>query len=126
MLATLLFAAFRLPPSSEPAHAEPVVEGALAVLREPVVAWFFAGTFLTVLAHTSLYTFYSLYLASLGYGQGAIGLLWAVGWRSRSPWFAFQGRWMNRLPVHGWLALAAGFRQYASLRSPPSPVMRRR
>ena len=28
-------AAFRLPPPSEPAHAEPVVEGALAVLREP-------------------------------------------------------------------------------------------
>jgi len=108
VLATLLFAAFRLPPSSEPAHAEPVVEGALAVLREPVVAWFFAGTFLTVLAHTSLYTFYSLYLASLGYGQGAIGLLWAVGVAVEVAWFAFQGRWINRLPVHGWLALAAG------------------
>ena len=108
VLATLLFAAFRLPPSSVPAHAEPVVEGALAVLREPVVAWFFAGTFLTVLAHTSLYTFYSLYLASLGYGQGAIGLLWAVGVAVEVAWFAFQGRWMNRLPVHGWLALAAG------------------
>jgi len=108
VLATLLFAAFRLPPSSEPAHAEPVVEGALAVLREPVVAWFFAGTFLTVLAHTSLYTFYSLSLASLGYGQGAIGLLWAVGVAVEVAWFAFQGRWMNRLPVHGWLALAAG------------------
>ena len=108
VLAALLLAAFRLPASSEPAHAEPVVEGALAILREPVVAWFFAGTFLTVLAHTSLYTFYSLYLASLGYGQGAIGLLWAVGVAVEVAWFAFQGRWMNRLPVHGWLALAAG------------------
>ena len=76
-------------------------------LREPVVAWFFAGTFLTVLAHTSLYAFYSLYLASLGYGQGAIGLLWAVGVAVEVAWFAFQGRWVNRLPVHGWLALAA-------------------
>ena len=108
VLAALLFAAFRLPPSSEPAHAEPVVEGALAILREPVVAWFFAGTFLTVLAHTSLYTFYSLYLSSLGYGQGAIGLLWAVGVAVEVAWFAFQGRWIKRLPVHGWLALAAG------------------
>jgi len=107
VLASLLFAAFRLPPSSEPAHAEPVVKGALAVLREPVVAWFFTGTFLTVLAHTSLYAFYSLYLASLGYGQGAIGLLWAVGVAVEVAWFAFQGRWVNRLPVHGWLALAA-------------------
>ena len=49
--------------------------GALSVLRQPVVAWFFAGMFLTVLAHTSLYAFYSLYLASLGYGKGEIGLL---------------------------------------------------
>ena len=107
VLASLLFAAFRLPPSSEPVHAEPVLKGALAVLREPVVAWFFTGTFLTVLAHTSLYAFYSLYLASLGYGQGAIGLLWAVGVAVEVAWFAFQGRWVNRLPVHGWLALAA-------------------
>ena len=101
------FAAFQLPPPSEPAHAEPVIKGALAVLREPVVAWFFAGVFLTVLAHTSLYAFYSLYLASLGYGKGAIGLLWAVGVAVEVAWFAFQGRWANRLPVHGWLALAA-------------------
>ena len=107
VLAALLLAAFRLPPSSEPVHAEPVVKGALAVLHEPVVAWFFIGTFLTVLAHTSLYAFYSLYLASLGYGQGAIGLLWAVGVAVEVAWFAFQGRWVNRLPMHGWLALAA-------------------
>ena len=90
VLASLLVAAFRLPPSSEPVHAEPVVKGALAVLHEPVVAWFFIGTFLTVLAHTSLYAFYSLYLASLGYGQGAIGLLWAVGVAVEVAWFAFQ------------------------------------
>ncbi len=108
VLAVLLFAAFRLPPPIEAAHAEPVVKGALTVLREPVVAWFFAGTFLTVLAHTSLYAFYSLYLSSLGYGKGAIGLLWSVGVVIEVGWFAFQGRWVNRLPVHGWLALAAG------------------
>ena len=60
-----------------------------------------------MLAHTSLYAFYSLYLASLGYGKGAIGLLWSVGVAVEVAWFAFQGRWVNRLPVHGWLALAA-------------------
>ena len=107
VLALLLFAAFQLPPPSEPAAAEPVVAGALAVLREPVVAWFFAGIFLTVLAHTSLYAFYSLYLASLGYGKGAIGLLWSVGVAIEVAWFALQGRFVKRLPVHGWLALAA-------------------
>jgi len=108
VLALLLLAAFHLPRSSEPAQAERVAKGALAVLREPVVAWFFGGTFLTVLAHTSLYAFYSLYLASLGYGKGAIGLLWSVAVAIEVGWFAFQGRWVNRLPVHGWLALAAG------------------
>jgi PPP family 3-phenylpropionic acid transporter len=107
VLALLLFAAFRLPPS-EPAQAEPVVKGALAVLREPVVGWFFAGAFLTVLAHTSLYAFYSLYLASLGYAKGEIGLLWSVAVAVEVGWFAFQGRWLERLPVHGWLAVAAG------------------
>jgi len=107
VLALLLLAAFQLPPPSEPTLTEPVIKGALAVLREPVVAWFFAGTFLTVLAHTSLYAFYSLYLASLGYGKGAIGLLWSAGVAIEVAWFAFQGRWVKRLPVHGWLALAA-------------------
>ena len=45
-----------------PAHARGGAAGALAVLRQPEVAWFFAGVFLTVLAHTSLYAFFSLYL----------------------------------------------------------------
>jgi len=30
-----------------------------------------------------------------------------VGVAVEVAWFAFQGRWVNRLPVHGWLALAA-------------------
>ena len=61
------------------------------MLRQPVVAWFFAGVFLTVLAHTSLYAFYSLYLASLGYGKGAIGLFWAVGVVVEVIWFYAPG-----------------------------------
>ena len=82
-------------------------DGALSVLRQPVVAWFFAGVFLTVLAHTSLYAFYSLYLASLGYGNGEIGLLWAIGVVVEVVWFYFQGRWLHRLSMHGWLIVAA-------------------
>ncbi len=107
LLGWLLVATFRLPVTRDPVHADVPVQGALAVLREPVVAWFFTGTFLTVLAHTSLYAFYSLYLSSLGYGKGAIGLLWSVGVLIEVAWFALQGRWIHRLPVHGWLVLAA-------------------
>ncbi|HEY2188064.1 MAG TPA: MFS transporter, partial [Caldimonas sp.] len=107
LLALLLVAASRLPGSSESAHAVAIEAGALAVLRRPVVAWFFAGVFLTVLAHTSLYAFYSLYLASLGYGKGEIGLLWAIGVVAEVVWFWFQGRWLHRLSMHGWLGVAA-------------------
>jgi MFS transporter, PPP family, 3-phenylpropionic acid transporter len=107
LLALLVVAAWRLPGSSEQPHAQPIEAGALAVLRRPVVAWFFAGVFLTVLAHTSLYAFYSLYLASLGYGKGEIGLLWAIGVAAEVVWFWFQGRWLHRLSMHGWLGVAA-------------------
>jgi PPP family 3-phenylpropionic acid transporter len=107
LLAFLLLAASYLPASVEPPHASDAAAGALVVLREPVVAWFFAGVFLTVLAHTSLYAFYSLYLASLGYAKSEIGLLWAVGLVAEVIWFYGQGRWVHRLSMHGWLIAAA-------------------
>ena len=108
LLALLLFAAVKLPEVGETAHAvATTAKGAMSVLREPVVAWFFGGVFLTVLAHTSLYAFYSLYLASLGYGKGAIGLLWAVAVTVELAWFFFQGRWTHRLSMHAWLMAAA-------------------
>ncbi|KNZ34282.1 MAG: hypothetical protein AD742_02570 [Methylibium sp. NZG] len=106
-LVLMLVAVYRLPAVSEPAHTEQTAQGALAVLRRPVVAWFFAGVFLTVLAHTSLYTFFSLYLVSLGYAKGTVGLLWAVGVVLEIGWFWFQSRWSQRLSTHGWLVLAA-------------------
>jgi MFS transporter, PPP family, 3-phenylpropionic acid transporter len=107
LLAGLLVAVFFLPSNREAGPAGTSPPGALAVLRQPVVAWFFAGVFLTVLAHSALYAFYSLDLASLGYGKGAIGLLWAVGVLAEVAWFLYQGRWVHRLSTHAWLALAA-------------------
>ncbi|MEP7138425.1 MAG: MFS transporter [Caldimonas sp.] len=106
LLAALLHATWRLPPSPE-ATLRQAGAGALAILRQPVVAWFFAGVFLTVLAHTSLYAFYSLYLASLGYDKSAIGMLWAVALTAEFVWFWFQGRWVRRLSLHAWLVVAA-------------------
>jgi PPP family 3-phenylpropionic acid transporter len=107
LLLVLLAAVFRLPVNRDPGAMNASAPGALAVLREPVVAWFFAGVFLTVLAHTALYAFFSLDLASLGYGKGAIGLFWAVGVLAEVVWFLFQGRWAHRLSMHAWLASAA-------------------
>jgi MFS transporter, PPP family, 3-phenylpropionic acid transporter len=108
LLMLLLFAALRLPVVTEAAHGSEPAPGALAVLRQPAVAWFFAGVFFTVLAHTSLYAFLSLYLVSLGYSKSAVGLVWALGVAAEVAWFWFQGRWLARLSPQGWLLLAAG------------------
>ena len=107
LLGLLLIAALRLPKVVEAAHADEAAPGALAVLRQPIVAWFFAGVFFTVLAHTSLYVFFSLYLVSLGYSKSAVGLIWAVGVAAEVAWFWFQGRWFARLSAHAWLSVAA-------------------
>jgi MFS transporter, PPP family, 3-phenylpropionic acid transporter len=108
LLTLLLIAALRLPVVTEAAHGSEASPGALAVLRQPAVAWFFAGVFFTVLAHTSLYAFFSLYLVSLGYSKSAVGLIWALGVAAEVAWFWFQGRWLMRLSPQVWLLLAAG------------------
>jgi MFS transporter, PPP family, 3-phenylpropionic acid transporter len=108
IFAALAIAAWRLPQGTASriaaAHAAP---GVLAVLRRPVVAWFFAGVFLTVLAHTSLYIFFSLYLVDLGYGKTAVGLLWAVSVAAEIAFFWTQGRWFARWNAQAWLVFAA-------------------
>lgn len=107
LLALLFVAALRLPVIAEAAHAEVDIGRALAVLKVPVVAWFFAGVFFTVLAHTSLYAFFSLYLDALGYSRTAVGLLWATGIVVEVVWFWFQGGWASRFSMHSWLIVAA-------------------
>ena len=107
LLALLLVAALRLPVVVEAAHGSEAAPGALSVLREPVVAWFFAGVFFTVLAHTSLYAFFSLYLVSIGYNKSAVGVVWAIGVLAEVAWFWFQGAWLTRLSTHAWLLIAA-------------------
>jgi len=81
--------------------------GVWAVLRRPTVAWFFAGVFLTVLAHTALYAFLSLYLVQLGYGKTAVGMLWAVSVVGEIVFFWTQGRWFARWSANDWLVIAA-------------------
>ena len=104
----LLVAALCLPATREEAvHDEPA-PAVLPLLRRPEVAWFFASVFFTVLAHTSLYAFFSLYLVSLGYGKGAVGALWAVSVAVEILFFWTQGRWFPWLAPHRWLQVVAG------------------
>ena len=103
MYALLVLAAWRLPPSrADVVHAE-AAPALLPLLRQPVVAWFFASAFFTVLAHTSLYAFFSLYLVHLGFGKAAVGALWAVSVAAEIVFFWFQGHWFKRLSPHAWL-----------------------
>lgn len=104
----LLVAAMRLPAThADAVHSEPAPP-VLPLLKKPEVAWLFASIFFTVLAHTSLYAFFSLYLVSLGYGKGAVGALWAVSVAIEIVFFWTQGSWFPKLTPHRWLQVVAG------------------
>ena len=109
VFALLAWAAWRLPRQAAPASNRAAQRrGAVwQVLRRPEVAWFFASVFFTVLAHTSLYVFLSLYLDAQGYPKSAVGALWAVGVAAEIVFFWSQGRWFARLSPHAWLLAAA-------------------
>lgn len=103
----LLLAVMRLPATQADAvHDEPAPP-VLPLLKRPEVAWFFASIFFTVLAHTSLYAFFSLYLVDLGYGKGAVGALWAVSVLVEIAFFWTQGRWFPRFAPPVWLQVVA-------------------
>lgn len=106
MWALLAVALYRLPATADPPHGEAAATGALQVLRRAEVAWFFASVFLVVLAHTSIYAFFSLFMASHGAEKSLIGLLWTVGLLIEVVFFWRQGHWFERLSLHGWLQLA--------------------
>lgn len=103
----LLVAALRLPATHEDAAHDDAAPPVLPLLRRPDVAWFFASVFFTVLAHTSLYAFFSLYLVSLGYGKAVVGALWAVSVVVEIVFFWKQGTWFPRLSPHRWLEVVA-------------------
>ena len=107
LFALLALAAWRLPQQTDAAAQSTTRASVWPVLRRPVVLWFFAGVMLTVLAHSSLYAFFSLYLDQLGYGKPAVGAMWAASIAAEIVFFAFAGRWFDRLDVYHWLVLAA-------------------
>ncbi len=105
-LAVVLVATMRLPDVREPvavhAGATPPV---WPVLRIPAVRWFFASLFFHVMAHFAVYGFLSLYLDSLGYGKGTIGLLWALLVVAEIVWFFLQGRLLGMFAMPRWLLI---------------------
>lgn len=107
LFALLAGAAWALPAQPEADARASASAAVWPVLRQPAVLWFFAGVMLTVLAHSSLYAFFSLYLDRLGYGKPAVGLMWAVAVAAEIVFFAFAGKRFARIEEHRWLVLAA-------------------
>jgi PPP family 3-phenylpropionic acid transporter len=105
--ALLWLATLRLPDAAPPAAEDGPAPAVRSVLRQPAVAWFFAGVALTVLSHTALYAFFSLYLQEQGHGSGVVGLAWGVAVGVEIAFFWAQGRIFGRLTPIGWLQLAA-------------------
>jgi MFS transporter, PPP family, 3-phenylpropionic acid transporter len=103
------FAWLKVPPALAPAIAPAhQAAGRVAdVLQRPEVRWFFASIFFTVLAHTSLYVYLSLYLVELGFSKSVVGVFWAVSVVVEIAFFWTQGSWFHRATPHQWLMAAA-------------------
>ncbi|MEW5879447.1 MAG: MFS transporter [Pseudomonadota bacterium] len=65
-------------------------------LGEPRVRWFLASAALMVFAHGAFYTYFSLYLAQLGYSKTQIGAFWVVGVVAEIVFFYTQGTFFAR------------------------------
>jgi PPP family 3-phenylpropionic acid transporter len=93
----------------------PAVHGAHAaaaplfeVLRKPAVIAFFVQAALMVGAHTSLYSFYSLYLERAGYGKALTGAMWSLGVLAEVVFFYFQAGVLRRFGVRSVMMASFG------------------
>ena len=103
----LCAATWLLPQATDERHDTSQAPPVLSVLRRPEVAWFFASVFFTVLAHTAMYVFFSLYLDALGYSKTVVGLMWAASVVAEIAFFWAQGHVFGRFEPQRWLQWAA-------------------
>ena len=98
MLALVLIASWRMQesPHIDAQQDRPSVR--VLLQRREVIA-FFASTFLMIAAHSSLYVFYSLYLAQIGYSKTVIGLMWSLGVVAEIVFFFYQTPIFRRFGV---------------------------
>ncbi|MDM4765287.1 MFS transporter [Pelomonas sp. SE-A7] len=106
-LLLIVGAAFWMPVHRGATHGHEATPPLGEVMRKPAVRWFFASVFMTVLAHTSLYSFFSLYVDEQGYGKSVVGLLWGASIIAEVAWFGLQGRLLERSSLHRWLTVCS-------------------
>jgi PPP family 3-phenylpropionic acid transporter len=98
MLALVLVASLRMK-ESPPIPVTHDVPSVMTLLRRREIIAFFASTFLMIAAHASLYVFYSLYLAQIGYSNTVIGLMWSLGVIIEIAFFFYQAPIFRRFGV---------------------------
>ncbi|MBC7502087.1 MAG: MFS transporter [Herminiimonas sp.] len=98
LLVLVLVASVRMRETPQ-AHAHHDVPSVMALLKRREVAAFFVSTFLMIAAHASLYVFYSLYLADIGYSKTVIGLMWSLGVLAEIVFFYYQAPFFQRFGV---------------------------
>ncbi|WP_432377544.1 MFS transporter [Duganella sp. P38] len=106
LLATIA-AAFRLHDVPRRSHKTPPPP-LLSLLRRREVIAFFASTALMVAAHTSLYTFYSLFLERNGYSKTVIGAMWSLGVLAEVLLFYNQAPLLKRWGARRMMSVALG------------------
>ncbi len=80
-------------------HAHHEAPSVRKLLQQRDVIAFFASTFLMIAAHASLYVYYSLYLADIGYSKTVIGLMWSLGVIAEIAFFYWQAPLFRRYGV---------------------------
>ncbi|HJU71586.1 MAG TPA: MFS transporter [Paucimonas sp.] len=98
MLGLVLLASLRMQESA-PLHGHPPSVSVIALLKRREIRAFFASTFLMIAAHASIYVFYSLYLAQIGYSKTVIGFMWSLGVVAEIVFFFYQAPIFRRIGV---------------------------
>ncbi|WP_334187980.1 MFS transporter [Noviherbaspirillum sp.] len=98
MLALVLVGSLRMK-ESPPIPVPHDVPSVMTLLRRREIIAFFTSTFLMIAAHASLYVFYSLYLAQIGYSNTVIGLMWSLGVIIEIVFFFYQTPLFRRFGV---------------------------
>lgn len=98
LLVLMLVASLRMHEDTAAHGARPAPSVAALLRRKEVIA-FFASTFLMIAAHASLYVFYSLYLAQIGYSNTVIGFMWSLGVAMEIVFFFYQAPLFRRFGV---------------------------
>lgn len=98
LLVLVLVASLRMEDTSHVQMHHEVPSVLLLLKRREVIA-FFVSTFLMIAAHASLYAFYSLYLARIGYNNTVIGLMWSLGVVVEIVFFFYQAPIFRRFGI---------------------------